>query len=113
MSEVKQSRKKLLVATPRLPYCQLLNFATVIPIVSDVIKESFKFGNFPTTCPIHPNHYYMTNFFVNDSKLPVQKLLTNGRTYLVESWFWDKFKGISVQIFKFDVIFDFFEDSNQ
>jgi Protein of unknown function (DUF1091) len=111
MTEIRNTRKRLLVATPRLPYCDLLNFSMAIPIVSDVIKESLKFGNFPATCPIQPDLYYMTNFFVNDSKLPIRKLLNTENTYLVEAWFWDKLKNCLVQIFKFDVIFNFLEDS--
>jgi Protein of unknown function (DUF1091) len=110
MSELSKNGKRLLVATPRLPYCNLLSFATVIPIVSDVIKESFKFGNFPTTCPIEPGHYYMKDFYVNDSKLPVQKLLKTGNKYVVESWFWDKLGTNPVQIFKYNAIFEYFED---
>jgi Protein of unknown function (DUF1091) len=110
MSELQNGGKRLLVGTPRLPYCSLLSFSSNIPIVSDVIKESTKFGNFPITCPIEPGHYYMENFFVNDAKLPIRSLMKVGSTYLVESWFWDRLGNRPVQIFKFDVVFEFTED---
>jgi Protein of unknown function (DUF1091) len=110
MSEISADGPKILVSTPRLPYCKLLSLATVIPIVSEVIKESFKFGNFPTSCPIKPGHYYMEHFSVDDAKLPVQTLLKSGNKYLVESWFWDRLGYRIVQIFKFDVVFRFLED---
>jgi hypothetical protein len=87
-----------------------LGFSNKIPIVSDVIKESLKFGNFPITCPIEPMHYYMVNFFINDSTLPVHALLRNKQQYLIQTWFWDEANKKPTLIFKFDNIFEYTND---
>jgi Protein of unknown function (DUF1091) len=53
-------------------------------LVQSMVDQIKKFGRLIVPCPIAPGHYYLNNFFVDETQLLLYRLLTETDEVMVE-----------------------------
>jgi hypothetical protein len=100
-------KRRLIVSIPKLNYCDILRHAKKTPIVSDFLKEFFKYSNYPTSCPMQKGRYYIKDFFLADMAIPMVSMLANNGKYVVKVAFTDENAKLPINIYKYNLFFSF------
>jgi Protein of unknown function (DUF1091) len=88
---------------PKLNYCDIIRTSKQVPIVSGIMEQLSNFGNTSLTCPIRKGPYYLHNFFVDDSNLPVVSLFAANSRMMAQLVFQDENGKTPVTVFKYGI----------
>jgi Protein of unknown function (DUF1091) len=97
---MKEKTKTPLLRIPSINYCDMIR-GQMLPmqLVLRIIDQIMKFGRLIVPCPVQPGHYYLKNFYVDETQL--YRLLCENYIIVLEVIFGQEILGKQLPVFDF------------
>jgi Protein of unknown function (DUF1091) len=82
LQKIASNKVRLIVATPKINYCDLTKGMQNYPLVTRFFTELSKRKNNTMSCPVCPKTYYVNGFGVNETTFPLLSVLINDAYYV-------------------------------
>jgi Protein of unknown function (DUF1091) len=78
-------KKNPVMPMPTFNYCDAMRGKSLpMQVVKAFLGRMAKFGRLAVPCPIQPGHYYLKNFYVDETHMPMYRLLREGLVIMLE-----------------------------
>jgi Protein of unknown function (DUF1091) len=95
--------KKSALRIPTVNYCDIMRGhllpMQMIQVFIDRLAES---GRLALPCPMKPGHYYLKNFWVDETQMPLYRMLPEGLLLVLEVVFKQEISGKMVTVFEME-----------
>jgi hypothetical protein len=68
-------------------------------VINELIKRIERFGRLAVPCPVQPGHYYLKNAFIDETQMPLYRILREGPVVIMEVIVNQKISGKMTKIF--------------
>jgi Protein of unknown function (DUF1091) len=75
-ADVIAKKIKPVMVLPTFNYCDVMR-GQFLPfqVIQGLIDQLAKFGRLVVPCPIKPGHYYVKNFYLDETQMPMYRML--------------------------------------
>jgi Protein of unknown function (DUF1091) len=70
-------------------------------LVQSVLDRLMEYGRLIVPCPVQPGHYYLKNFHVDETQMPMYRLLRENVVFILELQLSQEVVGKEVSVFEF------------
>jgi hypothetical protein len=79
-------------------------------MVGQILEELSRFGNIVQSCQIKAGQYYMKDAYFNDTGLPLDKIMKNGKSYMLQTVVLDEIRKRPKFVSKINIVAKFFKN---
>jgi Protein of unknown function (DUF1091) len=77
--------KRSLIRVPIINYCDMMRGHFMpMQLVQILIDRVRKFGRMIVPCPVQPGNYYIKGFYIDETEVPMYRLLQENYVFMME-----------------------------